>query len=205
MAVKTYSLKKDKNVSLSKNFKVSEFKCNDGSDKILIDTELVMVLQKIRNHFGKPVTINSAYRTSSYNKKVGGVSNSQHVKGTAADISVSGVNPKEVAQYAEYIMPNKGGIGLYDSAKSGRFVHVDVRSNRSRWTNYGKEAVVSGFPGYTTKVKEITSVKDIVCELNRRGIILDTTLWLKKLDDDKDAYWLAKKVCNMTCNKETTA
>lgn len=143
MSVKTYSLKNDGSKALSKNFKVCEFKCKDGNSKVLIDSDLVNVLQKIREHFGNPVTINSAYRTPTYNVKVGGVSNSQHVKGTAADIVVNGISPKEVAQYAEYLMPNNGGIGLYSS-----FVHIDVRKNRSRWQNYGKEVVVQGFYGY---------------------------------------------------------
>ena len=201
MALKTYSLKKDGNKALSENFKVCEFKCNDGSDKVLIDTELVAVLQNIRNHFGKAVTINSAYRSPVYNKKVGGVSNSQHVKGTAADICISGVNPKEIAQYAEYIMPKKGGIGLYDSTKSGRFVHIDVRANRARWTNYGNEVTVSGFSGYTPKIKELTSVNDIVCQLHNRGIISNTALWLKKLKEDTNAYWLAYKGANLTVNR----
>lgn len=146
MAIKTYSRKKQGNLKLSANFTVKEFACKDGSDYILIDTELVSVLQKIRDHFGKSVTINSAYRNSTYNKKVGGVSYSQHTKGTAADIVVKGVAPGEVAKYTEYLMPNKGGIGLY-----GSFVHVDVRAKRSRWTNYGKEKSVSGFPGYAPK------------------------------------------------------
>ena len=48
--VKTYSLKKDGSKKLSQNFTVSEFACKDGSDKVLIDTTLVDVLQKIRNH-----------------------------------------------------------------------------------------------------------------------------------------------------------
>ena len=109
--VKTYSVRKDGDTKLSDNFTVSEFACQDGSDKVLIDTDLVAILQKIRDRFGKPIIINSAYRSAAHNRKVGGVSNSQHVKGTAADIVVSGVAPVEVAKYAEYIMPNKGGIG----------------------------------------------------------------------------------------------
>lgn len=144
MAVKIYSKKNNGSAKLSANFTVKEFACKDGSDKILIDTDLVLTLQKIRDHFGKAVTINSAYRNPNYNKKIGGVSNSQHTKGTAADIVVKGVAPEEVAKYAEYIMPNAGGIGLYPS-----FVHVDVRAKRSRWTNYGREKSVSGFPGYS--------------------------------------------------------
>ena len=142
--VKTYSVKKDGSTYLSKNFKVSEFKCNDGSDTVLISDKLVDLLQKIRDHFGVAVTINSGYRTSAYNKKVGGATNSQHVKGTAADIVAKGVDPLTVAQYAEYLMPNSGGIGVYQT-----FTHVDVRTSRSRWDNRsGSEVVVSGWPGY---------------------------------------------------------
>ena len=59
---KKYSKAKDGNKQLSTNFKVREFACKDGSDAILIDDELVKLLQKIRDHFGKPVVINSAYR-----------------------------------------------------------------------------------------------------------------------------------------------
>lgn len=195
--VKTYSIKKDGNTKLSANFTVKEFACKDGSDKVLIDTDLVAILQKIRTHFGKAVTINSAYRNAAYNRKVGGVSNSQHVKGTAADICISGVAPAEIAKYAEYIMPSKGGIGLYSD-----FVHVDVRTNRSRWTNYGTEKVVSGFPGYTEPVKMLETANDIVWQLNQRGIITDSALWLQKLTPNSNAYWLAYKAANMTVNTD---
>ncbi len=146
MAVKVYSRKKQGNHKLSSNFQVKEFACKDGSDKILIDNELVLVLQKVRDYFGKPVTINSAYRNASYNRKIGGVSNSQHTMGTAADVVISGVKAEEVAKYAEYIMGNKGGIGLYNG-----FVHVDTRAKRSRWTNFGSEKSVDGFFGHEQK------------------------------------------------------
>jgi uncharacterized protein YcbK (DUF882 family) len=130
MAVKVlgYSVKKQGNVNLSSNFKVKEFKCNDGSDVVFIAPELVTVLQKIRTHFGKPVTINSAYRTPPYNKKVGGSTNSQHCLGTACDIVVKGITPKQVATYAETLLNGRGGIGIYDT-----FTHIDVRESKSRW------------------------------------------------------------------------
>lgn len=148
MAVKTYSIAKDGNKKLSTNFTVREFRCKDGSDAVLISEELVTILQKIRDHFGKPVTINSAYRNATYNKKIGGATSSQHVKGTAADIVVKDVAPSEVAKYTEYLMPNSGGIGEYDKV-SGYFTHVDVRTNRARWKQINnKETSVSGFPGY---------------------------------------------------------
>lgn len=128
MTIKVYSKTKDGNRKLSNNFRVREFACSDGSDPIFIDSELVAVLQKIRNHFGKAVTITSAYRTPTRNKSVGGTTYSQHLYGMAADIKVSGTSPRKVADYAEKLLPDKGGIGIYDT-----FTHVDVRATKARW------------------------------------------------------------------------
>lgn len=126
--LKAYSKKKDGNKKLSANFRVKEFACTDGSDPVFIDTDLVNVLQKIRNHFGKAVTITSAYRTPGKNKAAGGTAYSQHLYGRAADIKVKGVTPKQVAAYAEKLLPGTGGIGIYKS-----FCHIDVRVAKARW------------------------------------------------------------------------
>ena len=128
MTIKAYSKVKDGNKKLSTNFRVKEFACTDGTDPIFIDSDLVNVLQKIRTHFGKSVTITSAYRTPPKNKEAGGTKYSQHLYGRAADIKVSGVTPKKVAAYAETILKNKGGIGTYSS-----FTHIDTRSTKARW------------------------------------------------------------------------
>lgn len=189
--IKTYSKKKDGNVKLSENFKVKEFACKSGDDIILIDTQLIDILQKIRQHFGKTITINSAYRTPSYNISIGGVSNSQHTRGTAADIVVNGISPDKVAQYAEYLMPKSGGIGLYKT-----FTHIDVRENRARWYNYGKEISTSGFYGYNkfeTDDKYI-SVTDAISVLNKKGIISDASKWYNGTWTDEDFKWLLRKV-----------
>jgi uncharacterized protein YcbK (DUF882 family) len=126
--IKAYSKAKDGNKKLSANFRVREFACTDGSDPIFVDTELVKVLQKIRNHFKKPVTITSAYRTPTKNKAVGGEEYSMHLYGKACDIKVSGIAPKTVSAYAEKLLPKSGGIGTYST-----FVHVDVRATKARW------------------------------------------------------------------------
>lgn len=128
VVVYAYSKAKDGNVKLSNNFKAKEFACNDGSDVIFVSPELVSILQKIRDYFGKAVNINSGYRTPTYNKSVGGASQSQHLYGTAADICIAGVEPKDVAAYAETLLFNTGGIGIYNT-----FVHVDVRKEKARW------------------------------------------------------------------------
>lgn len=128
MAIKAYSWAKDGSKKVSANFRVREFACTDGSDPIFIDSDLVNVLQKVRNHFGKAVTITSAYRTPGRNKAVGGEKYSQHLYGRAADIKVKGIAPKTVAAYVEKLMPKSGGIGIYKT-----FVHVDVRGTKARW------------------------------------------------------------------------
>lgn len=128
MAINVYSYAKDGTKFLSKNFRVREFRCQDDTDPIFIDSDLVDVLQKVRDRFGKAVTITSAFRTASRNKKVGGAPYSQHCYGKAADIKVSGVAPNKVAEYVETLMPNTGGIGRYST-----FTHVDVRATKSRW------------------------------------------------------------------------
>ena len=133
VTINAYSLKNDGGKKLSANFQVKEFKCNDGSDAVLVAPALVLLLQNIRAHYQKPVIINSAYRTPSYNAKVGSVAQSQHCYGTAADITIKGVTPKALAAYVETLMPDTGGIGVYDSAAQGHFVHVDVREKKARW------------------------------------------------------------------------
>ena len=111
---------------MSEHFKVKEFACKDGSDTILIDQQLIYYCEMIRRHFGKPITINSGYRTPAYNAKVGGAGGSKHKEGKAADIVVSGVSPQKVAQYAEE-------IGIKALHAYNTFTHIDTRPNYARW------------------------------------------------------------------------
>ncbi len=148
MAIKTY--KKGSSQKLSENFSVKEFGCKGKSCcfTVKIDAKLVEFLQEIREHFKAPVTINSAYRCTKHNKSVGGASSSRHVKGQAADIVVEGVKPAEVAKYAESI--GVLGIGLYETAKDGYFVHIDTRTTKSFW--YGQaQAKRTTFGGTVSK------------------------------------------------------
>ncbi|MFR4263551.1 MAG: YcbK family protein [Faecalibacterium prausnitzii] len=137
MAIKEYSMSRDSTRQLSPNFKVREFACK-GSDVVLLDDELVVLLQCIREHFGKPVHITSGYRTAAHNAAVGGSKSSQHLLGRAADFHVEGVDVATVAAYAETLLPSRGGIGRYpkDAAHPKRrtgWVHIDTRAGKSRW------------------------------------------------------------------------
>ena len=135
MAIKQYSLIADGSRCLAPDFKVRELRCRDGTDTVMVDEALVLLLQCIREHFGKAVTITSGYRTPAHNAKVGGSKSSQHLLGRAADIRVQGVSVEDVAAYAESLMPGWGGIGRYP-VKAGRttgWVHVDTRADKARW------------------------------------------------------------------------
>lgn len=133
MATNTYA-KTDK-TQLTTYFNITEFHCkgaNCGCKKTLHDPALSAYLQKIREHFGKPVYITSGYRCKTHNAAVGGVANSRHTKGEAADFYVSGVEPAEIAKFAESI--GILGIGLYDN-----FVHIDTREKKSFWYSHSQE------------------------------------------------------------------
>ena len=127
--VTVYSLKAEGSRQITEHFRVYEFACSDGSDVVFVSQALVEILENIRVHFGAAVTVTSGYRTVSYNKTVSGSSSaSQHCNGLAADIKVAGVAPAAVADYAEQLLGDHGGVGRY-----GTFTHVDVRADKSRW------------------------------------------------------------------------
>lgn len=157
MAIKTYT--KTDRINLSKNFNLNEFICkgNGCCTTAKIDVKLVDFLQKIRDHFNAPVTINSAYRCATHNKNVGGASSSYHTKGQAADIVVKNVKPSEVAKYAESI--GVKGIGLYETAKDGYFVHIDTRTSKSFWYGQG-QTPRSTFGGKVSTVVISSAVKN---------------------------------------------
>ena len=96
-----YSRARDGETLLSRSFRAKEFACKDGTDPLFVDSELVQVLQAIRDHFGAPVVITSGYRTAAHNRAVGGAVYSQHQYGRAADIRVSGVPVEQLAAYSD--------------------------------------------------------------------------------------------------------
>ena len=127
--VRSYSLAAEGDRQAAPHFKVREFACKDGSDPVFVSPRLAGVLEAIRTHFGAPVTITSGYRTPAHNAATRGSSpRSQHLYGLAADIQVEGAVPTAVAAYAETLLPDAGGIGIYDT-----FTHIDVRPQKSRW------------------------------------------------------------------------
>lgn len=125
--IKSYIAKTEGNTQLSKNFKVKEFACKDGSPVVFIDDYLYTILDILRNKLGKPVIITSGYRTPEWNKKVNGAKYSYHMRGMAADIRVDGMSAKELAKKLNAIVPDECGIIVYEN-----WVHFDVRSSKYR-------------------------------------------------------------------------
>ena len=115
-------------MKISKNFSREEFKCK-CCDFATVDVELLKLLETIREHFNSPVNITSGCRCRLHNVAVGGSFNSKHMEGVAADIVVTGIQPKDVYDFVDAHAPNKYGIGSYKS-----FTHVDVRNKKARWT-----------------------------------------------------------------------
>ena len=127
-------------IQLTNNFNKIEFESKDGSEMpnwVLVNIkELAKDLQVIRDYIKTPIHINSAYRSPSHNNSVGGKTNSYHIKGMAADITVKGYTPRKLYSVVRKLRKQGkigvNGIGLYNG-----FLHVDIREqNRlSLWDN----------------------------------------------------------------------
>jgi hypothetical protein len=95
------------------------------------EEELVRVCNEIRRRLGVPVSIvdsgGSGVRCSRHNASVGGVGNSNHLYGRAADLH-SGKSPQEMYLVAETVLGNTGELGLYDWG-----IHVGVNCTYSRF------------------------------------------------------------------------
>ena len=114
---------------ISKNFNKKEFTCKCGCGECNIDMKVVNMCQTIRDGLKLPITINSGYRCIQHNSKIGGVPNSYHTKGCAADILVpDGWTVDELADLAEQC--GADGIGRYYNEG---FVHVDTRGYPARF------------------------------------------------------------------------
>lgn len=169
MATNTY--RKGQAVKLSSNFNSTEFDCHGSGccSQTIINPELVEYLQKIREHFKAPITITSAYRCPTHNRRIGGATGSRHTKGDAADIVVKGIAPREVAKYAESI--GIKGIGLYETAADGYFTHIDTRDYKSFWYGQNEQprSTFGGNPGSTSVTTDTTSNSETTVSLNDTG------------------------------------
>lgn len=119
---------------MSKYFTLAEFRSKDGADfpqDVLQNLQkLVVNLDIIREEIGLPIHVNSGYRSTEHNKKIGGAKNSYHVKGMASDLSVKGIRPSALKEIIVGLMDRgkitAGGVKAYDT-----FVHYDIRGKKT--------------------------------------------------------------------------
>ena len=115
-------------------FKRAEFRCpcgRCGGFPVEPQESIVRIVDEIRHRLGIPISIvdggGSGVRCAAHNAEVGGVSDSQHLYGLAADLH-SAASPAQMLAVAEDVMGHTGGIGLYSWG-----IHVDKRSGYARW------------------------------------------------------------------------
>jgi uncharacterized protein YcbK (DUF882 family) len=114
---------------LSPHFSKTEFACRCCGE-LQVKMRLIDALEKLRSLAGKAIMIHDGYRCPAHNQEVGGVTNSEHTLGMAADVEIPGLSLQEMYELALQVPEfTHGGVGAYD----GGFLHVDVRLHASRW------------------------------------------------------------------------
>jgi len=109
-----------------KYFNYEEFDSPDiqGSGQ-LMDEKILSMLDEVRGMYGKPISINSGYRTVRHNANVGGKANSSHLKGLAVDIACS------TSRDRYSLLEALKSVGFNRIGIANSFIHVDIDSNKS--------------------------------------------------------------------------
>tara|TARA_B100000212_G_scaffold173162_1_gene130240 strand:- start:55 stop:537 length:483 start_codon:yes stop_codon:yes gene_type:complete len=133
-------------VKLSENFSLEELIRSSTAMRIGIDNipndehlknlQVVVdeIAQPLRDHFGKPVRINSGYRSPALNDAIGGSKKSQHSKGEALDLEIDGVSNLEVADWiTDNCDYDQVILEFYNPAEgpNSGWVHASCKANLS--------------------------------------------------------------------------
>lgn len=114
---------------LSEHFSKSELACH-CCGQLKIESGLIVALEQLRALAGRAIVVHDGYRCAAHNLEVGGVTDSEHTRGMAADIAIPGLSLQEMYELAlQVLVFVGGGIGVYD----GGFLHVDIRAHSARW------------------------------------------------------------------------
>ena len=128
------------------SFSPQEIACR-GTGKLMVDERAMDMLQALRDEIGKPMILNSAYRSPEHNRAVGGATRSKHLEGIAFDCRMDNHDPHQFEAAARA----KGftGFGYYPKS---RFMHIDTGPARSWGTHWPKTA--TNWPEETPKKPE---------------------------------------------------
>ena len=107
------------------DFSPAEIACR-GTGRLLVNEDALDRLQALRNVLGRPMIVNSAYRSPEHNTRVGGAQKSQHLQGAAFDISMANHDPADFIAAAR--KTGFRGIGTYPRSN---FIHIDIGPARN--------------------------------------------------------------------------
>lgn len=96
-------------MKLSPNFTLAELTHSETAERLGLDNtpdekvkatlvRLARMLEEVRHLLGRPIMVNSAYRSPEVNKAIGSKPTSQHCLGCAADIRVPGLTPNDIVK-----------------------------------------------------------------------------------------------------------
>lgn len=119
-------------MKLTKDFRSEEFECGCGCQTIgaAMQVEFMLMLQRMRDTYGKPIKINSGWRCKDHNKAIGGSPTSYHLRGRAVDIRCVSSADRYLLKRAA-ILTGFTGIGTADT-----FIHIDNRDTEPMWWLY---------------------------------------------------------------------
>lgn len=114
---------------LSAHFSKVELACHCCGE-LKIESALLAALEQLRKLAGKEIIVHDGYRCVAHNQEAGGVTDSEHTRGRAADIAIAGFSLQQMYELALQVPAfRNGGIGVYDSS----FLHLDTRPHSARW------------------------------------------------------------------------
>lgn len=123
---------------LTKSETAARHKINNTPPATVIDNlqyGVDMVLDPLRRLYGQPIKINSGYRCPQLNKLVGGVTNSWHQEGNAADIHISNENEAKVIFNWLKMLPSVD-TALFEHSKTAQWLHVQWDKTRTPRHHY---------------------------------------------------------------------
>jgi uncharacterized protein YcbK (DUF882 family) len=99
-------------------------KCDRQHEFQIVDERLIWMLDLARDRAGLPFVINSGYRCLEHNTEVGGVVNSAHLKGLAADIHAENLRARYI------ILKALLSIGFSRIGIGPNFIHTDIDATK---------------------------------------------------------------------------
>ena len=152
-------------MKLSENFSLSELTKSQTAERKGIDNTpsaehqdnlqslCTSILQPIRDHFGRVVSVSSGYRSPELCVAIGSKKTSQHAKGEAADFEIFGVSNKELADWIHYNLNYDQLILEYwkESDPNSGWVHCSFSQNQKR-RQYLKATKINGATKYDAMV-----------------------------------------------------